>query len=156
MDERVAQNSLLFLIPQHPSDGDYCSDSWQYDLTKAMKELLCSEDDCTKDVLLMLEGLISDLDLPGFRCFHIMNLMLHESGNHWHSAGLRERMMKLLRRLHRCANSWKLPHYFWPKVNVLPASNQEEQNHVLGKIDKLLENPSQIIAKLANSDSCHV
>ena len=155
VDGPVTEDSQLFLIPGCPSDTNYRSDSWQYDLTQEMRKLLCSGDDHTKDVLLILEGLIYDLGLAGFRCFHIINLMLHESDNHWHSAGLRERVMKILRRLFRCVKSGELLHYFLPKVNIIPSLNGEEERHALGKLDTLLENPNQIFAKLAKNDSCH-
>ena len=149
----IVDDNQLCLVPGLPSDTNCRSDSWQYDLTQGMKKLLCSGDDYTKDVLLILERLICDLGLPGFRCFHIINLMLYESDNHWHCAGLRERVMKILRRLFRCVKSGELLHYFLPKVNVLPALNREEERHVLGKLDTLLEHPNQVFAKLAKNES---
>ena len=156
VDWAGAQEGQVFLIPTHPSDASYQSDSWQYDLTQAMKEFLYTEDSHAEDALVILEGLIFDLELPGFRSLHIMNLMLRESGNDRHSVDLRERVMKILQSIFRCVNNEKLFHYFIPKLNLFPALNREEQRHALGKLDELLKNPSHIFAMLVLDGSCHV
>ena len=130
---------------------------WRYAFNKAEHRILNSPDtvianNCRKDVLRVLKGLLVDLKWPGLKTYYLKTLMLHEfesrQRDDWKATDLGQRVIDAVTRLRDCVSNGYLEHYFLSDCNILSKLSQEQKMQLRVKLDKFLGNPNAIINAL--------
>ena len=145
-------------MPKLSKDGDERRDMlWRYAFNKAEHQILNSPDtavanNCRKDVLRVLKGLLEDLKWPGLKSYYLKTLMLHEFESHerddWKVTDLGQRVIDAVMRLRNNVSNGYLEHYFLSDCNILSKLSQEQKTQLMAKLNKFLGNPNAIINAL--------
>ena len=148
----------MYLVPKFPRRPPYDRSQrlWRFAFNNAEKKLLNDPDsttpnNCRKDVLRVLKGLLQDRDWCGLRSYHLKTLMLHEfeKTNDWRKEQIGQRLVDAVKRLMECVRKGSLQHYFIAGVNILSSLSQEEKKQLLVELERFCQAPESVLALLA-------
>ncbi|XP_028847582.1 protein mab-21-like 3 isoform X2 [Denticeps clupeoides] len=128
---------------------------WLLSFSRAEQVLLGSIDEdggCRRKCYRIVRQLKEDLWCPGSKpvitAFHLQTLLFwicekYPSISDWRS--LRDSVLRLVRKLHKCASQRYLRHYFVRSYNLLKYANTNELDDLAKKISEFLDNPGTYI-----------
>ncbi|XP_066541982.1 protein mab-21-like 3 [Hoplias malabaricus] len=128
---------------------------WLLSFSRAEQVLMGSIDEdggCRKKCYKVVRQLKEDVWCPGSKpvitAHHLQNLLFwtcekNPSPQDWRN--LRECVLRLVQKLHKCVSQHYLRHYFVPTYNLLKYTNTNELDDMAKKISEFLENPHAYI-----------
>ncbi|XP_048207805.1 protein mab-21-like 3 [Perognathus longimembris pacificus] len=124
---------------------------WQLSFPQAERALLAQMDEdggCRRLCLRLLKQLTEDVWCPGPRpvitAQHLETVLFwtcekHPQRKAWRAPG--PALLRLVRKLHKCASQRLLRHYFMPQSNLLQSASPVELDCVASKLAFFLKNP---------------
>ncbi|XP_023691670.1 protein mab-21-like 3 [Paramormyrops kingsleyae] len=128
---------------------------WLLSFSRAEQVLLGSIDEdggCRRKCYRIVRQLKEDVWCPGNKptitAYHLQNLLFwtcekYPNSKHWKN--LKESVLRLVRKLHKCASQRYLKHYFVGSYNLLKYTNTNDLDDMASKISTFLDNPAAYI-----------
>ncbi|XP_062862670.1 protein mab-21-like 3 [Trichomycterus rosablanca] len=128
---------------------------WMLSFSRAEQVLLAGIDEdggCRRNCYRMVRQLKEDIWCPGSKpvitAHHLQTLLFwtcekYPSSRHW--IDMRECVLRLVQKLHKCVSQRYLKHYFVRTYNLLKYTNSNELDDMAKKISAFLDNPGTYI-----------
>lgn len=146
------------LVAKNLHDTSYESLLWQYSVSRAESRILkeCPDQLIYKKLLIILKAVrlfeIPETKLeqnPPITSYHMKTIILQEANsypdpNEWVENKLGERFISAVNRLLTNINIGKLPHFFFPKVNLFKIDPSE----MVPRLNEIVKDPITYLEKL--------